>query len=52
MKKVYEYTMCTILGLSPLIYLITYLTYTEKIVMPILLVILGICCFKLRKEMN
>lgn len=50
MKKLCAYTIAGIFALMPIIMLITYFTYTEKIVMPIVLVILIICGIKLRKE--
>ena len=52
MKKIYGYTIGGIFALMPIIMLITYITYTEKIVMPILLIIMIICGIKLRKEIK
>lgn len=51
MKKVYGYIIGGIFVTLPITMFITYITYTEKIVMPILLVIMIICGIKLRKEL-
>lgn len=50
MKKICAYTIGGIFALMPIIMIITYFTYTEKIVMPIVLLVLLLCGIKLRKE--
>ena len=50
MKKLYAYTIGSLIGLMPLIFLISYLTYSEKYLLPIVFIIIIFCGVKLRKE--
>ena len=50
MKDLYGYAMCGLFGLSMPICLIAYFTHTEKIVAPIMMLLMIICMYKLRKE--
>lgn len=51
MKKLYAYTLGGIFALMPIIMIISYITYTEKIVSSVIITISIICLIKLRKEM-
>ena len=52
MKKIYEYTLIGSIGLLPIIMLATYMTHTEKVIMPILMVMIIISIIKLRKVLG
>lgn len=50
-KKLSVYYIMGVFALSPLLFLIMYITYTEKIIAPILLILLFIStCFIFEKE--
>jgi len=50
MKEIKAYILGTIIGLLPIIMLVSYFTYSEKVVMPITMIIIIAITMKLRKE--
>lgn len=50
-KDVYGYILIGMISSLPITMLIMYFTYTEKYGIPLMLFIMGLCLYKLRKEL-